>query len=298
MSDQSATKPWPPGTAPVAVLMISLNEAHNLEGALRNLHGWAQEVHLVDSFSRDETVNIALRYGVHVVQRRFRGFGDQWNFAVRELPVRAPWTMKLDPDERITDGLKHSIERALPNSNAVGFSVMRRLWFMGRPLPVKHPLLRLWRTGHCRFSDVSVNEHPLVDGEITQLADELEHHDSPNLEHWLHKQNRYTTEEAILRFRRQPLAAVPRLFGNALERRMWLKKNFFNLPFRYQLLFLHLCFAEGAWRAGRTGLIWAQLRTEVMRLVEYKELEMRIKHEVPGKLIHGAGDPDPRVPQF
>jgi len=71
---------WDPGPVPVAVVMISLNEDHNTEAVLRNLNGWAQEVFLVDNYSRDDTVDIALRYGVHVVQRRFRGFGDQWNF--------------------------------------------------------------------------------------------------------------------------------------------------------------------------------------------------------------------------
>jgi len=40
---------------PIAVVMISLNEAHNLEAVLQNLAGWAQEVFLVDSYSADET---------------------------------------------------------------------------------------------------------------------------------------------------------------------------------------------------------------------------------------------------
>lgn len=60
--------PWVRGTAPVAVVMISLNEGHNMEAVLQNLAGWAQEVFLVDSYSQDDTVDIALR---HVVQRRF-----------------------------------------------------------------------------------------------------------------------------------------------------------------------------------------------------------------------------------
>ena len=50
-------------------------------------------------------MDIALRHGVYVVQRKFDGFGDQWNFAL-QLPIAAPWTMKLDPDERLTDELK------------------------------------------------------------------------------------------------------------------------------------------------------------------------------------------------
>ena len=50
---------WRPGVAPVAVVMISLNEGHNMEAVLQNLAGWAQEVFLVDSYSQDETVDIA-----------------------------------------------------------------------------------------------------------------------------------------------------------------------------------------------------------------------------------------------
>ena len=104
---------WQPGLAPVAVVMISLNEGHNLEAVLENLKGWAQEVFLVDSYSQDDTVDIALRHGVQVVQRRFRGFGDQWNFALEHLPITAPWTMKLDPDERLSDELKANLLAAM-----------------------------------------------------------------------------------------------------------------------------------------------------------------------------------------
>ena len=82
--------------------MIARNEAHNMEAVLDNIAGWAKEVFLVDSYSTDATVDIAVKHGVYVVQRRFRGFGDQWNFALSALPISAPWTMKLDPDERLT----------------------------------------------------------------------------------------------------------------------------------------------------------------------------------------------------
>jgi len=98
--------------APVAVVMITLNESHNMEAVLKNLEGWAQEIFVVDSFSRDDTVDIALRHGAHVVQRRFQGFGDQWNFALENMPISAPWTMKLDPDERLTNELKLQLAKA------------------------------------------------------------------------------------------------------------------------------------------------------------------------------------------
>lgn len=272
----AASRPaWQPGNVPIAIIMISLNEAHNMREVLENLKGFAQEVFLVDSYSGDDTVDIALAHGVHVVQRKFRGFGDQWNFAMRELPITALWTMKLDPDERLTDDLKNNIAEILAKGDADGFTVRRRLWFMGRPLPVVQTILRGWKTGTCRFSDVSVNEHPLVEGRIVGATGDLEHYDSPDLHHWYDKQNRYSSAEALRAYLGQPLAVAPRLWGNSLERRMWVKSKLTHMPFRSSLVFLHCYVWQGAWRAGRVGFIWSRLRVEVYRMRALKLLEMR-----------------------
>jgi glycosyltransferase involved in cell wall biosynthesis len=299
VTDSGDTPPvWRAGAAPVAVVLISLDEAHNLESVLQNLKGWAQEVFLVDSYSSDGTVDIALRHGVHVVQRAFRGFGDQWNFALTKLPITAPWTMKLDPDERLTDELKDSIIAAITADDAEGLSFDRRLWFMTRTLPVKHGLVRVWRTGCCRFTDVQVNEHPVVQGRVRHIRGDLEHHDSPDLDHWLNKQNKYTTAEAISAYQQQRLADEPRLFGTALQRRMWVKKNYMSFPFRYVVMFLYHYLVMGAWRAGWVGYAWSRLRCDVYRLWEYKLREIRITGRLPLERPNGPGKPDPRVPQY
>ncbi|WP_290782864.1 glycosyltransferase family 2 protein [Arenimonas sp.] len=293
-------KPGPSSvpSAPVAVVMITLNEGHNLDGVLQNLRGWAQEVFVVDSYSADDTVDVALRYGAHVVQHAFKGFGDQWNFALRELPITSPWTMKLDPDERLTDELKHSLIQAMNRGEADGYTMNRRLWFMGRPLPVRHELLRVWKSGACKFSDVLVNEHPFVEGHLQHVEGDIEHHDSPDLHHWLEKQNAYTTTEAIAVHQGQALSVTPRIFGSALQRRMWIKQNYRRFPGRYLVLFLHHYLAQGAWRAGWVGYAWARLRSDVYRLWEYKLREIRITGRIPRKGPKGPGQPDPRVAQY
>jgi len=291
-------KIWKPGSVPISVIMISLNEGHNLKDVCENLSGWAQEVILVDSYSKDDTIDIALNYGVKVVQRRFRGFGDQWNFALNELPINSPWVMKLDPDERLTNELKVSISQMIGNNQYDAFSLKRRLWFVGKPLPVHQKLIRVWRVGICRFTDVVVNEHPVINGSVKFVTGDLEHHDSPSLDHWLDKQNRYTTSEAIITFKNKPLADKSLLFGTNLQRRMWLKKNFYKVPFRYFFLFMYHFLFQGACCAGRAGYIWARLRGDVMRLVEYKHYEMKIINTTPSKRFYGPGNPDDRVKNY
>jgi glycosyltransferase involved in cell wall biosynthesis len=272
---QKKSKKWSAGNTPVAVIMLSLNEGHNMRDVLENLQGWAQEVFLVDSFSSDDTLDIAREYGVKIIQKSFEGFGDQWNFALRELPISASWTMKLDPDERLTDELKINISKGVLNTNADGMIVSRHLWFMQETLPIHQNILRVWRTGRCHFTDVTVNEHPVVNGSIVKIRGVLDHLDSPNLDHWLEKQNRYGTLEAIISYTEANLADKPVLFGTPLQRRMFLKKNFSKIPFRFILLFIYYYFFKRLWSAGKVGYIWSRLRVDVMRYREYKYFEMK-----------------------
>jgi glycosyltransferase involved in cell wall biosynthesis len=298
MNSPSSNKQWQSGSAPVAVVMIALNEGHNMEEVLQNLKGWAQEVFLVDSYSQDDTVDIALQHGVHVVQRRFLGFGDQWNFALRELPITAAWTMKLDPDERLSGELKNNIITAIKKANIDGLTFFRRWWFMGRRLPIQDKVLRVWRTGQCAFSDVSVNEHPVVGGRVKFVHGDMEHLDSPDLEHWLEKQNCYSTAEAINAYDGASLATVPRLFGSSMQRRMWLKKYYHKIPFRHLLLFFYFWLWRGTWRAGWVGYVSARLWVDVFRLIEYKRREIEIRGRLPIKRHYGPGQTDKRVRQF
>ena len=297
LSDPTSTR-WQPGSTPVAVVMISLNEGHNMEAVLQNLASWAQEVFLVDSHSQDDTVDIALRHGVHVVQRGFQGFGDQWNFALNELPITAPWTMKLDPDERLSVELKQAIQEAIRRNDSDAFALNIRLMFMGKLLPIRLSLLRLWKTGTASMSDVLVNEHIKLKGKISKISGDIEHHDSPDLDHWLEKQNRYTTTEAITAYNQSPLADTPSLLGTSFQRRLWMKKNFERLPFRYFLFFLYNWLWLGAWRAGWVGYVWARLRADVMRLIGYKRREIELTGHLPVKRFYGPGKQDARVRQY
>ena len=100
-----------PTPLPLAVIMITLNEEYHLKEAIENVKPWASEIFILDSCSTDRTVDIALDQGVNIAQRRFTNFGDQWNFAIENFPVSVPWTMKLDPDERVTPELVEEMAR-------------------------------------------------------------------------------------------------------------------------------------------------------------------------------------------
>lgn len=261
--------------ASLAVIFITLNEEYHIGAAIDNVKDIASEIWVVDSGSTDNTVEIAKARGANVVYHKFENFGAQWNFALR-LPLKSAWTMKMDPDERLRDDLKSELRKCLSEcDSASGYSFFRVLWFMGKCLSgVKNEVVRVWRTGQCRFSDVLVNEHPIVEGRVRRLHGMMDHFDSKDLAHWLEKQNKYTSAEALMRLRGDVLAAEPKFFGSSLERRMWFKKMFFIIPGRYAIFNVLLFFAKGAWRSGIDGWRWVKCREMVMRLREYKYIEM------------------------
>ena len=168
---------------------------------------------------------------------------------------------------------------------------------MDRMLPVSIRDLRLWKTGTARFSNVAVNEHPIVDGPSGDISSFIEHHDSPDLDHWWEKQNRYTTAEALSAYMNEDLADVPKFFGTNFQRRMWFKKKFWSIPFRYQLLFLYHYIYLSAWKSGWVGYAWSRLRSDVYRYTEYKYREMCITKRKPVGRKYGPGVPDNRVKQ-
>jgi SAM-dependent methyltransferase len=282
------------GKLPISIVMLSLNEEHNLRETLPELTSWAQEVFLVDSLSTDGTIDMALRHGATVVQRPFTTFGDQWNWALEHLDIKTPWTLKLDPDERIPAAFVEELAQLFregPRYDAYIFK--RRLWFMGRPLNQTQWVVRMWRTGQVRFSDVLVNEHPMVASRLGRLRTMVEHKDSPNLHHWFVKQNLYTTLQAIEQVKKVNYGPRPRLFGNALEQRTLAKIIFWRLPFRHLLMWLYLAVGQGALLCGRPGLNWVRLRVGVQKWVEYKKQEMVNRGtgpEIP-QVPHGRYDP-------
>ena len=51
------------GHTPIAVIILTFNEAPNLPQALASVKGWAQEIFVLDSFSTDNVVEIASQAG-------------------------------------------------------------------------------------------------------------------------------------------------------------------------------------------------------------------------------------------
>nr|CRH05071.1 putative GT2 : Lipopolysaccharide core biosynthesis glycosyltransferase waaE [Candidatus Magnetococcus massalia] len=185
---------------PISGVIITLNEAHRLEACLATLQ-FCQEILVVDSGSNDQTVAVAEASGARVVVQSWLGYGAQKQFAIDQ--AQNDWVLCLDADEQLEEALQQEIiERFSQGSPepGVAFEMPRRNRFMGRWLNhgegYPDPNLRLFNRQQGRWSQDPVHEHVTVDGTVERLRGAIRHQSEESLEHYLAKQNRYTTLQA------------------------------------------------------------------------------------------------------
>jgi glycosyltransferase involved in cell wall biosynthesis len=91
----------------ISAVIITLNEAKNIGRCIESVKDVVDEIIVVDSYSTDATVRIARNHGATVIQREFRGYGSQKNFANAQSSF--DWILSLDADEALSEELKESI---------------------------------------------------------------------------------------------------------------------------------------------------------------------------------------------
>src|SRR6202035_2393538 len=110
----------------ISVLILTKNEEQDLTDCLKSVH-WSEDIHVLDSYSTDRTVEIAQVAGTHVSQRHFDNWASHQNWGLANLPFLGRWVLYLDADERVSPELAASIQQAVRNpGDKAAFRVHRR----------------------------------------------------------------------------------------------------------------------------------------------------------------------------
>lgn len=96
---------------PVTAVIITKNEAENIGRCIQSLNGLVEEVLVIDSQSKDETVRIARQLGARVIVTEWQGYAQTKNFG--NTHSSNDWILSIDADEVLSDELIASI-RAIP----------------------------------------------------------------------------------------------------------------------------------------------------------------------------------------
>lgn len=280
---------------PVSVLIPAKNEQANLPPCLQSVNR-ADEVFVVDSQSSDRSVEIAESYGANVVQFHFNGrWPKKKNWSLENLPFRHEWVLIVDCDERIPPELWDEIAVAIQNSNYDGYYLNRKVFFLGKWIRYggKYPdwNLRLFRHKKGRYENLNteeirntgdneVHEHVILEGSVSYLKNDMLHIDFRDIYHWLERHNRYSNWEArvylnLLNGIDESGTIGANLFGDAVQRKRFLKKLWVQLPFKPTLRFILFYIIRLGFLDGKAGYIYGRLLSQYEYQIGVKLYELR-----------------------
>lgn len=93
---------------PISTVIITFNEATNIARCIQSVSEISDEILIVDSFSTDNTKEIAESLGATFIQNKFDGHIQQKNFAMQK--AKHDIVLSLDADEELSSELKESIK--------------------------------------------------------------------------------------------------------------------------------------------------------------------------------------------
>lgn len=97
----------------VSAVIITFNEENNIERCILSLKGIADEILVVDSFSKDATKSICEKHQVTFIEHAFVGHIEQKNWAKNQ--AKYDFILSLDADEALDEDLKKSVLEAKNN---------------------------------------------------------------------------------------------------------------------------------------------------------------------------------------
>lgn len=188
----------------LTAIILTYNESQHIARCIKSIQTCCSRICIVDSFSTDNTCEIARIFGAEVYQNKWENnHAKQWNWAFTNCNIQTPWVMRMDADEYLTPELAEEINSKILSipKDIGGIELTRRVVFKGKWLrhggfyPIH--LLRIFRPewGHCEQR--LMDEHiVLSQGRVIRFDHDLIDENLNSMHWWVVKHNNYARREA------------------------------------------------------------------------------------------------------
>ncbi|MCW3480949.1 glycosyltransferase family 2 protein [Neisseriaceae bacterium JH1-16] len=224
----------PSKRASISVIVVAMNEAHDIGDCLRSVRDWVDEMIVFDSGSTDGTQALCRELGAKVFETDWPGDGPQKNRALDQ--ATGDWVLCLDADEHVGDKLRGEILQLLANdSEHAAFSTPRRSRFCGKFMAHSgwwpDRIVRLFRRDKGRFTDVRTHTHLKIAGSTGRFDGPIIHYAVADLHESLAKVNDYSSAGALTMQERGKSASLASAIGHgfwAFFRTYVIKRGFLD----------------------------------------------------------------------
>lgn len=181
---------------PISAVIITFNESANIARCIRALNGLADEVIVVDSFSKDDTAAIAESLGANVIRHPFEGYGEQKIVGIEA--ARHDWILSLDADEEVSPELKASLLSVKDRQQHDAYSFNFLTNYCGAWIRhcgwYPNPKQRFWNRSKGRMTADKVHEAWVLQPGATEgfLKGDILHYSFPTISSHLKKIEQYS----------------------------------------------------------------------------------------------------------
>lgn len=180
----------------LSVVIITYNEENNIARCIESVQPIADEIVVVDSFSKDKTKEICLSYGVKFVEHKFEGHIEQKNYAITQCSN--PYILSLDADEMLSEELQKSIAEVKKNWQFDGYYLNRITNYCGKWIkyggwyPDKK--LRLWYAPKGEWTGINPHDRFVLQegSKISELKGNLLHFSYHSIYQHIQQVNTFT----------------------------------------------------------------------------------------------------------
>lgn len=243
----------------LSIAMITLNEEQKLERTLKSIQSIADEIIIIDSGSKDKTIEIAKKYNAKIYNEDWMGFGKQKNSALEKCT--GEWILMIDADEEVSGELLIEIKDIMEKDKGNVFEIPRISYCFGRKTRHKDYAIRLVKMNAGNYDSKEVHESFITTEKVYKTKGFIFHHTYISMEEYFEKFNRYTTLAAMEMRKKNKKVNIGIVMLN----------TFFKFIKKY---FLKMAFLDGA-----DGLIQS-LYSAFYNFVKYAKLrELYIKEK-------------------
>ena len=184
----------------VAAVIMTKNCEDLVEGTLKSVASWVDEIVVLDGYSSDRTIEICRRYTDKIYQNRWDGYRFCTERNLGTSKAAADWCFHVDPDERVTPEFARAVRRILEKGTPHNaFEFRKKNFFLGKFMRHGgwyHYSLHFFRRGKAVYEGV-IHETLKVDGSIGKIEAAVEHYPFVSVKQFLNRHNGYSTREAL-----------------------------------------------------------------------------------------------------
>jgi glycosyltransferase involved in cell wall biosynthesis len=180
----------------ISAFIVCCNEERQIRRCLESVK-WCDEIVVVDSGSKDHTLEICREYTSKIIHQEWRGYVLQKRFALEQCS--SEWVLNIDADEEVSPELRDEIVNILTRdalqgrTGPNGYLINRVIFFLNRWWRKGgwHPefRLRLCRRLQTTWGGEDPHEKASVSGSVGRCKSELRHYSFTDLADYVRRMN-------------------------------------------------------------------------------------------------------------